>query len=97
MAETLLVWLLNSAERKKGKKNKKRKTDPIEESSEEKEKKPETKGKALMQVEERAVGSVEWGVCIPNTSGRWRNLGYSGDHRQVSWLVMESTSQLHYG
>jgi ATP-binding cassette, subfamily C (CFTR/MRP), member 1 len=35
--------------------------DVIEEP-EEKEKKPEQKAKALMQVEERATGSVKWGV-----------------------------------
>ena len=35
--------------------------DAIEESAE-KKKKPESKGKALMQAEERAIGSVEWSV-----------------------------------
>ena len=36
--------------------------DAIEEASAEKEKKPQQKGKALMQIEERATGSVDWTV-----------------------------------
>jgi ATP-binding cassette, subfamily C (CFTR/MRP), member 1 len=36
--------------------------DAIEEFDNKKEKKPEEKGKALMQVEERAIGSVAWKV-----------------------------------
>jgi ATP-binding cassette, subfamily C (CFTR/MRP), member 1 len=36
--------------------------DAIEEPAQKNEKKPEQKGEALMQVEERAIGSVAWGV-----------------------------------
>lgn len=36
--------------------------DAIESIDDEKRKKPEQKGKALMQIEERATGSVAWGV-----------------------------------